>query len=229
LAFKFPKEIKDLLRILGDETRWKILESIINTDNKQSYAEIKHNLNIPDDGKGPFNYHLKELQKAGWLRNTLEKESDDSERSKSYYAISKFGLKVVQGTLQAMQIETYSMDPLAGIIEPFTKEIKYEDLMLASPGKSTFILNDVSENILAFSTGTISRLGILGGTLKSESEESSKNLLINATVGSITNVSPLEGILEPDLALAIYEENESKINDPHLITNRRRRRKDIGV
>ena len=228
MAFKFPKEIKDLLRILGDETRWKILESIINTDNKQSYAEIKHNLNIPDDGKGPFNYHLKELQKAGWLRNTLEKESEDSERSKSYYAISKFGLKVVQGALQAMQIETYSMDPLAGIIEPFTKEIKYEDLMLISPGKSTFTFNDASESISA-SAGTISWSGIFGETLKSESEERYKNLLFYPTVSSITNVGSLEEISKTDLADTIYEENEGEIHDLPLIASRRRRRKNSGM
>ena len=122
MVFKFPKEIKDVLKSLGDETRWKMLEFIINNNNKQSYTEIKHALKISDEKKGPFNYHLKELQKAGWLRRTLESEKD-TERSKSYYAISKFGLKVIEGTLQAMNQETYTENILQNIKAESTENI----------------------------------------------------------------------------------------------------------
>ncbi len=115
MTFKFPKEIKDLFGCFKDGSkRWEILESIINEDNKSSYTKIKKNLDFGDNEKGTFNYHLKELQKAGWLRNILEADSG-STRERSFYKITKFGLKAIEGAMQAMDTSTYEEDPLRKI------------------------------------------------------------------------------------------------------------------
>lgn len=104
--FKFPTEIKDLISSLKDETQWEILEIIIQTNNKISYSQLKTKLNISDDEKGKLNYHLKELQKGGWLRNWINLESLDN-RQKSFYSISDFGYKVIEKSLEAMTLESY--------------------------------------------------------------------------------------------------------------------------
>ncbi len=70
-----------MLGALADNTRWDILETIVNADNKIAYSEIQKALNISDDKKGPFNYHLKELQKAGWIRNYIETKEGTKEKS----------------------------------------------------------------------------------------------------------------------------------------------------
>ncbi|MCH7560001.1 MAG: winged helix-turn-helix transcriptional regulator [Thaumarchaeota archaeon] len=105
MKFQFPQEIKDVLGALADDTRWNILEAIVNSDNKIAYSEIKKVLNVSDDKKGPLNYHLKELQKAGWIRNSIEDR--EGTRNKSFYSLSKFAQKVMEGALQAMDRRSY--------------------------------------------------------------------------------------------------------------------------
>ena len=110
MSFQFPSEIKDLVKSLHDDTKWRVLELLID-NQKLSYTQIKNKLAIGDDAsKGTLNYHLKELQKSGWIRNWIEDLTDLSDNQKSFYAISKFGSKVIEGIMEAMDIESYKQD-----------------------------------------------------------------------------------------------------------------------
>jgi len=67
--FTFPDEIKELISNITNEKEWKILEFLIQNDNELSYTQLRKKLEISENKKNMFTYHLKELQKAGWLRN----------------------------------------------------------------------------------------------------------------------------------------------------------------
>ena len=41
MKFQFPEEIKEVLGALADDTRWDILEEIINSHNEIAYSEIR--------------------------------------------------------------------------------------------------------------------------------------------------------------------------------------------
>lgn len=101
--FEFPSDFKRLITQISDEKEWNILECLINKDSKVRYSVIQKTLGIP---KGTLNYHLKELQKSGWLRRKSQKGSEFNERG-SFYEISKFGLKILEGGLKAMNKESY--------------------------------------------------------------------------------------------------------------------------
>ena len=221
MVFKFPKEIKDVLKSLGDETRWKILEFIIGNNNKQSYTEIKHELKISDEKKGPFNYHLKELQKAGWLRRTLESEKD-TERSKSYYAISKFGLKVIEGTLQAMNQGTYTENILQNIKAESTENIwahpTFQMIDLASKNK---ILNwdpiYISTKEAPQTEGELIDIGIPKDDIDKKIAE---------RFARFAEVEPLKDEQKMDIML-VYTTESISTNEIPSITNRRKRRADL--
>jgi len=105
--FTFPEEIKNLITHITDEKQWKILEFLIQNDNELSYTQIREKLKISEQQKSKLNYHLKELQKAGWLRNWLKKGTETTDRQKSYYSISDFGLKVIEGSMKSMEMSSY--------------------------------------------------------------------------------------------------------------------------
>lgn len=109
MSFQFPSEIKDLVRGLHDDTKWQILELLISNNNKVSYTQIKNGLGV-DESKGPLNYHLKELQKSGWVRNWVDNTSELADNQKSFYAISDFGLKAIEGIMKAMDVGEYQHD-----------------------------------------------------------------------------------------------------------------------
>lgn len=106
--FTFPDEIKELMNNITDEKEWKILEFLIQTDNELSYTQLRKKLEISENRKNVLTYHLKELQKAGWLRNWLKKGTESTDRQKSYYSITEFGLKIIEGSMKAMEMNSYS-------------------------------------------------------------------------------------------------------------------------
>ena len=101
--FRFPSDFKRLITQLSDENQWDILECLVNNENKVRYSVIQKILDIP---KGTLNYHLKELQKGGWLRRKSQKGSGFDEEG-SFYKINKFGLKILEGGLKAMDEKSY--------------------------------------------------------------------------------------------------------------------------
>jgi DNA-binding PadR family transcriptional regulator len=131
MSFQFPSEIKDLVKGLHDETKWKILELLV-INEKLSYTQIKTQLEIGDESKGTLNYHLKELQKAGWIRNWIEDVTDLSDNQKSFYAISKFGSKVLDGIMKAMEIESYKQDELEEFWKKSTNSTQLASAFLSS-------------------------------------------------------------------------------------------------
>lgn len=102
--FSFPNDFKRLIKNLSDENQWSILECLINKDNKAKYTTIQKTLEIP---KGTLNYHLKELQKGGWLRRWSQKGSKFKNKEGSFYEINQFGLKILEGGLTAMNEISY--------------------------------------------------------------------------------------------------------------------------
>ena len=105
--FHFSPEIKDLISSIKNEREWKILEFLIQNNNELSFTKIKNYLGISNTEKFKLTYALKELVKGGWLRNQF-KEIESINREKSFYSISDFGLKMIEGSIKATQIESYS-------------------------------------------------------------------------------------------------------------------------
>ncbi len=164
MSFQFPREIKDLIDKIGDETHWKILECLINNENKLSYTQLKQKLRITDDKKGTFNYHLKELQKAGWLRNWLEDTSEMTDNQKSFYAISKFGLTAINGVMKAMDEESYQYDTLkelantfARSTQPISEIIQHHFLIQNSYLATANIIDNPEEQLLYKNTALITK------------------------------------------------------------------------
>ena len=118
--FTFPEEIKNLITHITDEKQWKILEFLIQNDNELSYTQIREKLKISEQQKSKLNYHLKELQKAGWLRNWLKKGTETTDRQKSYYSISDFGLKVIEGSMKSMEMSSYDTSAWSQLQETIT-------------------------------------------------------------------------------------------------------------
>lgn len=150
MDFRFPSEIKELITTLGDENQWKILEFLISNDNKLSYTQLKEKLKVPEEKKGKLNYHLKELQKAGWIRNWLKAGTTKDERQKSFYSISEFGQKVIQGAMNAMAMESYTGNTWSQL----------QETIQVPSNTHRIILKDMME-----STKTILRLNIPTVTL----------------------------------------------------------------
>ena len=128
--FRFPSEIKELITTLGDKKQWRILELLISNDNKLSYTQLKDKLEVPEKQKGKLNYHLKELQKGGWIRNWLKAGTTSAERQKSFYSISEFGQKVIEGTMNAMAMQSYTGNTWSQLQETIREPIKiFEDIV----------------------------------------------------------------------------------------------------
>lgn len=118
--FKFPYDYKRLIKNLKDENQWKILECLINENNEAKYSVILKTLQIP---KGTLNYHLKELQKGGWLRKRSHKGTNLDEEG-SYYQIDQFGMKILEGGLTAMSSQSYPAKDLRVLSVEITKKIQ---------------------------------------------------------------------------------------------------------
>jgi hypothetical protein len=119
--FQFSPEIKDLISSIKNERQWKILELLIQNNNELSFTKFKKYLEISDKEKFKLTYALKELVKGGWLRNQF-KNTVSIEREKSFYSISDFGLKMVEGAIKATQIESYSKNVWSQFVETTQKE-----------------------------------------------------------------------------------------------------------
>ncbi len=110
--FHVPGEIKSLFYGIKKEKQWDIIESLINNENDLSYTELRENLGLGLDEKGDLNYHLNNLEESGWLRNIVKPGKDLADKHSSFYSVTKFGLKALNGSVQAMNLESYQEDPL---------------------------------------------------------------------------------------------------------------------
>ena len=111
-AFKFPSEIKSMITELKNEKQWLILESIIDENNDISYTKLREKLGYSLEEKGDLNYHLNNLERYGWLENKVKVGHMLSDRRSSYYNVSKFGLKILEGAVQAMNRKNYVIDSM---------------------------------------------------------------------------------------------------------------------
>jgi len=109
--FTFPDELKNTISALKNEKQWSILEALITFNNELSYTRLREEIGLESSEKGDLNYHLKELEKGGWLRNVVKAGSDIADRYSSYYSISKFGLKIIEGAMKSLDRRSYLQDP----------------------------------------------------------------------------------------------------------------------
>ena len=111
--FSFPDEIKSMITELKNEKQWIILESIIDENNSISYTHLREKLGYSLEKKGDLNYHIKSLERSGWLQNKVKTGHLVSDKHSSYYNVSKFGLKVLEGAVQAMDRKNYLVDSMS--------------------------------------------------------------------------------------------------------------------
>jgi DNA-binding MarR family transcriptional regulator len=115
--FKFPEELRRTISSLKNEKQWEILEVLLSNNNELSYTNLREKIGLSTSEKGDLNYHIKELEKGGWLRNVVKSGSDIADKHSSYYSISKFALKLIEGILKAMDRRSYLQDPYHKIKE----------------------------------------------------------------------------------------------------------------
>lgn len=92
-----PEELTQPIKALTDETRRKILLSLLETD-AFSYSQIQNVFQIK---KGTLNHHLHILVSAGLIRNFSIKTLGNPYNS--YYAITNFGRKFIEGLHQTLE------------------------------------------------------------------------------------------------------------------------------
>jgi DNA-binding MarR family transcriptional regulator len=94
--FEFPQLIKDIVKGLDNDLRWKILEHLIN-NGSMSYSQLLKELNTR---KGSLTFHLGALSKSAIIER-YENLSDKT-GNKSFYELSPIGKEVVNGLLSSL-------------------------------------------------------------------------------------------------------------------------------
>lgn len=254
--FHFPEEIKNLLGPLRNPRYWEILEILINNNNKIPYTELRKKLQMSDKQKGVLNYYLNELEKGGWLRNYTEPGNEITDKYSSFYSVTKFGQKVIEGILQAMNKASYP-DPLIEYAKfvsdipkiatktvPTTRNKKITATSVVPNAKfdiisalSNFGLSEIDVTVYlgllqlgSVSVGTLSsKLGLDRGKTY-RSLNTLRNLgMISTTFSNPTIckvIEPKEGIMQ------IIERRESETNTlrqlSSVIVNELERMKNVG-
>jgi len=94
-----PEELVQPIKALTDETRRRILISLLEKDSAH-YSDIKNNFQIKN---GTLNHHLHILVSSGLIRNFSIKIPGNPYNS--YYAITDFGRKFMAGLRQTLEPE----------------------------------------------------------------------------------------------------------------------------
>ena len=93
----FPEELVAPIKALTDETRRKIIKSLLEVDSA-SYSQIQKDFQIV---KGTLNHHLHILVSSSLVRNFSIKIPGTP--FTSYYAITNFGRKFIEGLRQTLE------------------------------------------------------------------------------------------------------------------------------
>jgi len=96
-SFEFPQIIKDAVKSLANDTRWKITEYLVS-NGSVSYSRLLNELRIPN--KGSLTFHLDALSKGA----IIERRENFGERTeeKVFYDISPLGKDIINGLLSAL-------------------------------------------------------------------------------------------------------------------------------
>jgi len=93
----FPEELVEPIKALTNQSRRKMLLSLSERD-ALSYSQIRGTFRIK---KGTLNHHLHILVSAGLIRNFSNKDLGNP--YKSFYAITGFGRKLIEGLRQTLE------------------------------------------------------------------------------------------------------------------------------
>jgi DNA-binding transcriptional ArsR family regulator len=99
----FPEEMIHPIKALTDQNRRKILLFLLENEQisySQLYSQIKKENKI---SKGTFNHHLQVLVGAALIRNF--NINNPSSNHNSFYTISNFGRRFLEGLHQTLQPE----------------------------------------------------------------------------------------------------------------------------
>ena len=97
-----PREVKKVIKSINSDNRWKIIEYILDNENYAKYDALENNLSMH---KGTLDVNLKQLQLGGCLRCISEKGRRFDE--KGSYQVSLFCLKILEGSIMAMDPTSY--------------------------------------------------------------------------------------------------------------------------
>lgn len=126
-SFQFPQILKEAIKGLDNESRWKILEYLIE-NGETSYTNLLNALKISNKGK--LTFHLRRLSKSAILNRYEILGTETGE--KSFYNISPFGKDVINGLMSAFEpppTTTSVLDYLDSLkkIETLANEIKSQN------------------------------------------------------------------------------------------------------
>ena len=116
--FKLPREVTDAIGALDNNTRRKIMEYLMQNE-KLYYSDIGKKLGLLDS-KEQLEDHLMILSKSGLVdryTSRLDYKSDE----KSYYKLSPFAIKLINGILLSLE-PSQNMTSILSEQEPIIKE-----------------------------------------------------------------------------------------------------------
>lgn len=96
-SFEFPYALKNAIKGLDNDLRWKILEYLVEV-GETPYSKLLKELKIKN--KGILTFHLRELSKSGIIDRFELLGSDTN--GKSFYDVSHFGRNVINGLMSAL-------------------------------------------------------------------------------------------------------------------------------
>jgi len=92
--FEFPRPLKEAIKGLDNESRWKIIE-YLTENGESSYSTLLNDLKV--ENKGILTFHLQELSK-GALINRYEIFGNTTKK-RSFYDISSFGKNMINNLM----------------------------------------------------------------------------------------------------------------------------------
>jgi DNA-binding HxlR family transcriptional regulator len=95
--FVFPALIKTAISGLDNDTRLRVLESLIN-NGRMSYSKLHKDIDVPN--KGRLNFHLRILSKSAIIQRFEDLSKATGERS--FYDISPIGRDLINGLLSVL-------------------------------------------------------------------------------------------------------------------------------
>ncbi|MCM1987755.1 winged helix-turn-helix domain-containing protein [Methanococcoides seepicolus] len=100
-ANEMPSELRRAMKALGGNTGLATF-LVLFKYGELSFSEIRKELEIPTELSGQLTYHIKNLQKAGLVKNEYVKKEDTN--NFSFYDVTEFGEDFVNNLMTTVKV-----------------------------------------------------------------------------------------------------------------------------
>lgn len=114
--YRLPREVKEAIAAMDNDFRLKIIEYLMNNE-KLYLIDLRKKLNL-SNAKGDLEQQLLVLSKAG-LIDRYTPSLDDRRDERSYYKLSPFAIKLINGIL-------FSLEPIESLANQIEEQPEVE-------------------------------------------------------------------------------------------------------